>query len=156
MIRPATADDVPQLSALHRRSIRALCGSDYSPGQIDAWTQIITDDAYAKLLAMPAVVALVDASQEEILGIGVATPAGGLVNAIYVDPTHARRGVGRALLSALEDELRVRGVTEVRLNATINAVGFYTAAGYRDDGDAVNELPSGVKLPCRAMSRALR
>ena len=67
------------------------------------------------------------------LGCG-ALCAPGELRRMYVRPAARRRGVGRALLGALEDEARCAGLEELALHTT-DALGeahaFYAAAGYR-------------------------
>jgi ribosomal protein S18 acetylase RimI-like enzyme len=66
-----------------------------------------------------------------------------------------RRGVGRALMSAIEALLMDASAPEARLNATLNAVAFYRSLGYGNEVPTVNQLPSGIDLPCVAMSKRL-
>jgi predicted GNAT family N-acyltransferase len=53
------------------------------------------------------------------------------------------RGVGRALLTFLEDEARRRGATKLTLSAQVHARAFYEKAGYtacggqQDDGTGI-------------------
>jgi N-acetylglutamate synthase-like GNAT family acetyltransferase len=83
-------------------------------------------------------------------------PAEALINATCVRPDAARRGIGRTLVAVMEAAARASGATEVRLNATLNAVGFYETLGYSRAGDASNRLPSGVELPCVVMIKTDR
>jgi GNAT superfamily N-acetyltransferase len=89
------------------------------------------------------------------VGFGVCDTDASLINAVYVAPAMTRHGVGRALVSALEARLADAGATAVRLNATLNAVEFYTSLGYASVGATTNRLPSGIKLPCLAMVKHL-
>jgi GNAT superfamily N-acetyltransferase len=54
----------------------------------------------------------------------------------YVHPAHRFRGVSKALLEAMESDLRNRGVAEAKLAATTTAHRFYLDAGWRDAGPA--------------------
>ena len=89
------------------------------------------------------------------LGVGVLWPVAdemrGSVRLLAVDPNVRRRGVGSALLDALEAEFRERGVRTVRIGeATPNyltpgvdmwnegGLAFAEARGYREIGEAVN------------------
>ena len=56
------------------------------------------------------------------------------LDALYVHPAHARRGVGTYLLELVEDLLRGRGVRAVRADASWNAEGFYLHHGYEPLG----------------------
>jgi predicted GNAT family N-acyltransferase len=61
------------------------------------------------------------------------------------------KGVGRALLQALLDEARRRGMRAVALHAQMHALGFYEAQGFVADGPVFDE--AGILH--RRMSRAL-
>ncbi|MCW5249320.1 MULTISPECIES: GNAT family N-acetyltransferase [unclassified Streptomyces] len=61
------------------------------------------------------------------------------------------RGVGAALVRALEEAARARGLTAVDLHAQTHALGFYERLGYTAYGP---EFPD-AGMPHRAMRRAL-
>jgi hypothetical protein len=54
----------------------------------------------------------------------------GEILAVYVDPRHVRRGVGRLMMAKLEEVARAEGATHLHLNAALNSAAFY-------DGDDV-------------------
>ncbi|MDP9795833.1 ribosomal protein S18 acetylase RimI-like enzyme [Catenuloplanes nepalensis] len=57
----------------------------------------------------------------------------GFLHMLTVDPDHRGRGLGRALLSAVEAEARARGCESLELNVFGTdkaAVGLYDTAGY--------------------------
>ncbi|CAL9418866.1 GNAT family N-acetyltransferase [Streptomyces sp. enrichment culture] len=60
-------------------------------------------------------------------------------------------GVGAALVRAVEDAARARGLTAVDLHAQTHALGFYRRLGYQAYGP---EFPD-AGIPHRAMRRAL-
>jgi GNAT superfamily N-acetyltransferase len=62
--------------------------------------------------------------------LGFAVLMGNLLSKLYVHPDASGRGIGRALLAATEDLARSRGVTRMRLKATVNGEPFYAAHGY--------------------------
>ncbi len=78
-------------------------------------------------------------------------PGEGRLRQMAVDPRLQRRGVGRALVDALEREARARGLARVTLHAREAARAFYEAAGYAAFGAPFTE----VGLPHRHMAKAL-
>ncbi|MER8011631.1 GNAT family N-acetyltransferase [Streptomyces sp. NPDC094149] len=60
-------------------------------------------------------------------------------------------GVGVALVRAIEDAARARGLTAVDLHAQTHALGFYERLGYEAYGPEYQE----AGIPHRAMRRAL-
>jgi putative acetyltransferase len=64
----------------------------------------------------------------------VGVRGGDYLDALYVDPEYARRGVGSGLLRLVEDMLRRRGVSVIRADASWNAEDFYLGRGYEPLG----------------------
>ncbi|MEJ7870881.1 MAG: GNAT family N-acetyltransferase [Rubrobacteraceae bacterium] len=54
---------------------------------------------------------------------------------LYVRPEMRRRGVGRALLGAVEELCRARGVSYVEVQTDSQAALFYEASGYETEAD---------------------
>jgi len=57
-----------------------------------------------------------------------------LLESLYVAPESAGQGVGAGLRDLLEGLMRERGFPSVRLEASLNARGFYLRRGYRAAG----------------------
>jgi GNAT superfamily N-acetyltransferase len=61
----------------------------------------------------------------------------GRVGGMWVEPSQRRRGIGRALLGAVLDWARERGLKRVGLWAPVSepaAIALYASAGFRDTG----------------------
>jgi GNAT superfamily N-acetyltransferase len=52
------------------------------------------------------------------------------IRAFFVDPKHARRGIGSLLLEHCETQARAHGYTQLELMATLPGVKLYAARGY--------------------------
>jgi GNAT superfamily N-acetyltransferase len=52
------------------------------------------------------------------------------IRAFFVDPHHARRGIGTLLLERCEKEARDHGFSQVELMATLPGVKLYAARGF--------------------------
>jgi GNAT superfamily N-acetyltransferase len=66
-------------------------------------------------------------------GVGRLGTTTGELRRMYVVPAHRGKGLGRALLVALEDAARALGYTTMRLetgNQAPEALGLYTSSGY--------------------------
>jgi len=73
--------------------------------------------------------------------VGTASLGRDQVHAVFVHPTRQGRGIGRHLMEAVESEAQARGERELILYASLSAVAFYEASGWRTvrehrDGDA--------------------
>lgn len=77
------------------------------------------------------------------------------IRAMYTDPAHARRGVGRAILAASEAAARAEGFARATLVATLAGEPLYRACGYRVVGTDEAETRSGPAIPVRRMEKDL-
>ncbi len=69
-----------------------------------------------------------------------------------VSPALQRSGLGRRLVTTLEDRLRTDGVRRVHLHARAHAAGFYGRLGYQIEGEPFDE----VGMPHHAMAKTLQ
>lgn len=58
----------------------------------------------------------------------------GHIGRLAVLPAWRHRGIGRAMLATLLDIAQHQALPKVYLNAQLNAIGFYTRAGFQLDG----------------------
>jgi GNAT superfamily N-acetyltransferase len=82
----------------------------------------------------------------------------GEIYALYVDPTHAGSGVGRALLLESRRRLVEAGFNEGILWVLLGNEGaerFYAADGWRRDGASREEQPYGPVVTVRRFRRRL-
>jgi predicted GNAT family N-acyltransferase len=82
---------------------------------------------------------------------GVDDPSAGSLGRLAVARQARGLGVGVALVRAIEEAARVRGLTALDLHAQTHALGFYERLGYTPYGPEY--LEAGI--PHRAMRRAL-
>jgi putative acetyltransferase len=153
IIRRATDEDLQQVAAVHASSIVDLCAQHYSVVQLAQWKDALRPEGYAALLATREF--LVAEENGALLGFGILDLGESLINATYVSPKVARRGVGRRLVQAMETIARQQGVTRLHLSSTLNAVPFYESLGYLQEGPSTNRLPTGIELPCVVMTKDL-
>jgi putative acetyltransferase len=153
-IRAASPDDLESIRSLQARSIGEVCSSDYDSDQIAAWLSALDPDRYPAMLATRY--AIVAEDDGTVVGFGMADLDSAILNAVYIIPSRLRDGIGSRLVSAIEEAARGAGADRLDLNATLGAVSFYESLGYVLDGPSLNELPSGVSLPCVAMHNSLR
>jgi predicted N-acetyltransferase YhbS len=173
-IRPAVEADVPALEALIRRSVHGLQADHYGEAEREAALGsvfgvdhgLIADGTYLVAELDGAVVGCGGWSDREAL-YGAHGPAESegprvkpgsgpaRVRAFFVDPDHARKGIGAAILKASEDAARARGFTRAALSATLAGEPFYVAQGYKPLARSTAELPGGGELPIVHMDKRL-
>jgi len=171
-LRLACMDDVAQLEQLIPESVRALQATHYSADQIDAAIgqifavdrQLIRDGTY-----------FVVQQEAQIIGCGgwskrrshyggdhqriepdaeldpIRDPA--RIRAFFVHPSWARRGVGRRIMNACEEAIRVGGFRKVEIVATLTGEPFYRAFGYVVNQRYEISIGAGLKLPVVSLTK---
>lgn len=148
-IRQATDHDRASICGVHRSSARSLSGV-YTHDQIERWVSIMTPDRYT-----PHVDNILVAEEHGSIVGFVWLSDDGYVNAIYVAPAAAGKGVGSALLKRAEEKVIVQGITSLRLDATLNAVPFYERHGFVAEGDSIFRPVAEVEMRSTRMSKKL-
>jgi ribosomal protein S18 acetylase RimI-like enzyme len=126
-LRRAVIADCEQIARVHAASIRTLLRSHYTPEQLERWAASLTPERYVPL----AEHSIVATDGEPIAGF--AQMQDGEIQRLYIDPAYVRRGIGAMLLRELE---RLATCSSLRLSASLNAVPFYEAMGFRSTGEA--------------------
>jgi GNAT superfamily N-acetyltransferase len=174
VLRAATLGDEPELQGLIARSIRALGAADYSPAQIEGAlrgafgvdTNLIRDGTYlAAIDATGAIVACGGWSRRRTLfgsdarserdesWLDPRTDAA-KIRAFFVDPVHARMGLGRRILESSEAQARAAGFTRFELMATLPGERLYRKFGYVAQAPIDYALPGGLTIRFVPMSKA--
>ena len=172
-LRAARPEDMPTLSALMDRAIGELLRAFLPPEGVAASfeimgldTQLIADGTY-----------FVVEDGDEIAGCGGwsrrATLFGGdhsagrdaalldpatdaaRVRAMYTDPDHTRKGVGRLILDACEAAARAEGFSRVEMAATMGGEPLYRACGYDVIEPFEAETSTGYRVPLLRMGKGL-
>jgi GNAT superfamily N-acetyltransferase len=144
-VRAAVPADADEVARVHVRSWRSaypgLIAQEYLNGlKPEAWASRYTFGRVG--LRMPSTLVAVDGSAicglvTTGLGRDVDLPNFGELMAIYVDPAHVRTGVGRPLITAARERLRLVGVTGASLwvlDGNVRARRFYERDGWGADG----------------------
>jgi len=175
-LRNATLDDLPALHNLIARSIKELGANDYSPEQIDAAlraafgvdTALIRDGTYfVAVTESDELVACGGWSRRRTLfgsDARVERDESALdprkdaakIRAFFVDPAHARRGLGRALLERSESEAKNAGFSTLEMMATLPGVRLYEQCGYLADDPVTYPLPDGLSIRFVPMRKTVK
>lgn len=151
-IRPAEPADAQAICGVHVAAIGAVDGP-YDDEQVLAWASYPTPDRYpVEDAGSPLFVAEAD---DEVVGFAELDPTEATVDKVYVHPDHAGRGVGRALLERVESAATERGLEELSVVASLNAVPFYEAVGYERVGETTKSIAGDVDFPCVLLERGL-
>ena len=171
--RLALADDVPELEALMNAAILELLKPFLSPAEIDASfsvmgldRQLIADGTYFVIEREGEIVGCGGWSRRATLFGGDHTkgrdaalldPAvdAARIRAMYTNPAHARRGVGRLILQICEQAALSQGFRRAELAATLAGEPLYRACGYHALEHFDADTQSGVRVPLIRMAKAL-
>jgi len=127
-LRPLLPADVPVLAAIFAAAITDLTGDDYSEAQQEAWVSVAEDEAaFGKRLA--GQLTLVATLQNSPVGFASLKGADH-IDMLYVHPGVAGQGIGAMLCDALERLAGARGTKSISVDASDNAVEFFTKRDY--------------------------
>lgn len=155
-IRPATADDVGALAAIHADAVALAYAGIFDAGTpAPAPSELV--GRWATVLAMPKAwvgVAEVDGTVAGMIGVRPspepdAGPRTGEIVGLHVDPAHWGRGLGGALLDRATAQARQQGFGSLRLwvlEANLRARRMYGARGWQPDGPTRVVVPSVLEL----------
>jgi putative acetyltransferase len=152
-VRRARPEDGDEIGRVHRSSIRELCGGHYAPEKIEVWARPRPPGHYERAILDKEFYVAEEGG--EIVGFGTLNAETCEVEAVYVGPAAAGRGVGIKILLTLEGRARELGLEGLRLDSSLNAVGFYERAGFRVEGVGEHRLGGAVDIPCAHMSKRL-
>lgn len=160
-IRFASPGDAAAILEVHRAAVRGSAAGFYSCEVIEEWAPLSVPpervEAFQRTIAggEEVVVVAVDSSNH-ILGFGSIVPSNDELRAVYVRSEHGRKGVGSAILRRLESLAREAGLTQLRMDASINAEAFYKANGFVVEDRGEHIMSSGGRMACVRMRKALQ
>jgi GNAT superfamily N-acetyltransferase len=114
-----------------RRSITELCEPDHrnDPAILDAWLENKTPGNVAMWLHNPNNILLVAERLGTVVAAGALTKSGEIM-LNYVSPDARFSGASKAMMTALEEEVRRIGLRQCTLESTLTAHRFYLSMGY--------------------------
>jgi putative acetyltransferase len=127
-LRPFMPADTMALRDLYAQSIEELTADDYTEDQRLAWIAR-AEDAEAFADRLEAMVTLVVQLDGEYLGFA-SLKDNSVIDMLYVHPYATGRGVGTALVDALERLAGARGAEKITVEASDTAQPFFAARGY--------------------------
>jgi GNAT superfamily N-acetyltransferase len=165
-LRAATLADESVLRALIARSIRKLGSNDYTPEQIDAAltgafgldTSLIRDGTYFVVVTETGSIAgcggwsrrktLFGSDSREDRDDTSLDPRSDAarIRAFFIDPAHARRGLGRLILEHCEAEAMREGFSAFEMMATLPGLRLYEKCGYVAGAPLQHPLPGGLEI----------
>ena len=134
--RAGAADAAAAIDCV-RRSIAQSCSADHhdDPPTLAAWLANKTPENFVTWLDNPENRCVVAEYEGRLCGVGLLHRSG-QIRLFYIDPEAQRRGAGRAIHAALQQQAHAWKLPRLHLDSTANARAFYEALGYRSMGPA--------------------
>jgi GNAT superfamily N-acetyltransferase len=152
-LRQARFEDVPQLLRLIEAAIEQGCRVHYDAAQRRAvylgYASNLFIDALGPFETLVAEVA------GRPIAVAQLDLAGEALRALFVDAAVQGRGLGRAMLAAVEARARAGGCARLGGAMSLNAVPFYRRAGFRPRGGPDRLRSAEVQVPVQWMEKAL-
>ncbi len=152
-MRKAERNDAQAAWDIRNAAINSQCAGHYPPELLRIWTEGEMTEQFVTTVVDRFYVATLD---DNVVGTGMIDLESGKVDAIFVHPSKMRLGVGKRILSYLENIALEAGLDHVSLESTLNASTFYRACGYIGETIAKFESPRGISLDCIPMKKGLR
>lgn len=157
--RRARRSDADAIAAAHLDSIASIGGRFYAPEVVRDWQAGLAGDRYVAAMDRGEAFYVALGSLEgspAVLGFASHRVEDGQHRtAVYVRGAAARRGVGSTLFRLAEDEAVRQGAVSLHVAASLAAVQFYAANGFREVGRGEHRLRSGRPMACVFMEKLL-
>ena len=174
-LRKATVDELAEISVLISESVRGLAKGYYNDQQIELSVtsvfgidrQLIEDETYFVAEIDGRIVGCGGWSRRRTLyGASIYEESrdstfldpsidAAKIRAFFIHPEAARKGIGRAILNACEDEARNLGFRFAEMMSTLPGVPLYSACGYSGDERIKIPVGEGVTIDCIKMKKEL-
>jgi putative acetyltransferase len=159
VVRRAGPTDADEIAVAHLHSIHTLGASAYAPDVVAVWGAPRDGARYRQSIEngeLFFVAVAPDTPGERVLGFSTYRVEDGKHRtAIYVRGDAARAGVGTALFQTAEAAAREHGATEIHVDASLAAIGFYESQGFEQLAAGQHQLRDGVVMDCILMRKRL-
>lgn len=153
-LRPYQPQDARATREVFERAVHMTASRDYSSEQIDAWAPVgIADaDLAAWSNARNSAHTVVAVEGDQV--VGFTDLVDGALDMLYVDPSVGGRGVGTALVDAILNLARERGIDAVETYASLTARALFERHGFVVV-EQRSPVVGGVTMTNFKMSRSL-
>jgi|GEM_PF-6580859 len=147
-VRPAVPADLKSIGQLQEAAILGLGISDYDSASAAAWVRFQLSTRNNVLKDGPFFVA---ERHGRIIACGgwrtdLQRRDAVWVRAVFVSPEFARQGACSRVMDAVEVSARIEGRDHFFARATVGAIPFFKAVGYRDLGRRIWTIEPGIEI----------
>ncbi|WP_257287552.1 MULTISPECIES: GNAT family N-acetyltransferase [unclassified Endozoicomonas] len=129
-----------------------LNAGHYSDEALTLWTEGSNSENFMDSVEQNFLVAMMEGEEA---GTGMIDTRDSAVDAIFVDPQFMRMGVARKMMIHLEQIAKEAGLSQIKLNSTLNAAPFYRRRGFEGDKVSTYHSPGGIMLDFIPMTKSL-
>ncbi|SDS05334.1 GNAT family N-acetyltransferase [Winogradskyella sediminis] len=122
-IRPATQEDIPEITALFRATIPHVTSKHFSEKQMNVWASGADDiEAWEKRIQkLYFIVAQIDTN---MVGFGY-LKNGNFIEGLYVQKDYKRQGIGSKLLRIMESQAMMNDYDVLKSDINKTAIPFF-------------------------------
>ncbi|WP_435137705.1 GNAT family N-acetyltransferase [Formosa sp. A9] len=127
-IRQATANDIPEITALFKDTITKTCAKDYNDKQLQVWSSgaFETDKWLERINDYYFIVA---ETSNTIVGFAY-LKKGYYLDGLFVHPNYLRQGIASSLLRTIESRVMIEDYPEIRSDVSKTALPFFEAMDF--------------------------
>lgn len=151
-VRLAAVEEVEQLWNIRNQALRAGCKGVYSAEALRAWTPEQMPEGYLKAVLNNPFFVIDDPSKSFPVATGFLDLAENSIEAIFTLPAYWGKGYAAEIVTAIKQEAIKRGIRELTLSSTPNALIFYQKQGFTLVKETVYHSASAGALPCIEMA----
>jgi GNAT superfamily N-acetyltransferase len=149
-IRRMRLEDASGIHEVHTAAVRETCARLLTPAVIEAWLYGRMPEGY--LSAAESGESFWVAVDEAGCVVGFASWQEDELLALFIDPSVHGQGIGGRLFAACERDAAEAGRSITCVNASLNAVSYYQALGFRAVGEG-HQQKRGERIPHIEMVR---
>jgi putative acetyltransferase len=148
-IRPGSADELPELITLQTLALKTL-DIDYDSEQI---TALIESQATFRSQGRESII--VAEVEGKVVGFASLSGTTWQIYGLYVHPDWMRRGIGKQLLTSLEEIALQKGCRVLRVITSPTSACFYKSQGYEVQSLDDLQVSSKSCIPCESLKKQL-
>lgn len=152
-VRRASFEDVDPLLRLIERAVEQGCARHYRPAQRRAVFLSYAQCLFIDVLG-PAETFVAEVKGVPV-GVAQLQPAQGRLSALFIDSAGQSHGYGRTLLAWIEARASSARLRRIHGAMSLNAVSFYSHAGYHPCQGRRELVHSGIVVPVLPMEKFL-
>ena len=128
-IRKAISRDIPAIVQIHKSCVRIMNATAYPASVISVWLKQIKANSVRKQFHNSKWIVLTRTTR--VIGFAQYSIGDKKLYQINISPRYANKGLGKLIYVFIEREFMKRKAKIIELDATLNAVPFYKALGFR-------------------------